>query len=58
LWVALPACAVVVFMAFYYRGFGMIANLALFSNLVFIVVSPRRTKINLSQMDAFMNAAE
>lgn len=29
--------AVVVFMAFYYRGFGMIANLALFSNLVFIV---------------------
>lgn len=29
--------AVVVFMAVYYRGFGMIANLALFSNLVFIV---------------------
>jgi preprotein translocase subunit SecD len=29
--------AVVVFMALYYRGFGMIANLALFSNLVFIV---------------------
>jgi preprotein translocase subunit SecD len=29
--------AVVVFMAFYYRAFGMIANLALFSNLVFIV---------------------
>ncbi len=29
--------AVVVFMAIYYRGFGMIANLALFSNLVFIV---------------------
>lgn len=29
--------AVVVFMAFYYRWFGMIANLALFSNLVFIV---------------------
>ena len=28
---------VVVFMAIYYRGFGMIANLALFSNLVFIV---------------------
>ena len=29
--------AVIVFMAFYYRWFGMIANLALFSNLVFIV---------------------
>lgn len=29
--------AVIVFMAIYYRGFGMIANLALFSNLVFIV---------------------
>ena len=29
--------AVVVFMAVYYRWFGMIANLALFSNLVFIV---------------------
>ena len=29
--------AVVVFMAFYYRWFGMIANLALFSNLMFIV---------------------
>lgn len=29
--------AVIVFMAFYYRGFGMIANLALLSNLVFIV---------------------
>jgi preprotein translocase subunit SecD len=29
--------AVVVFMAIYYRGFGMIANLALVSNLVFIV---------------------
>jgi preprotein translocase subunit SecD len=29
--------AVIVFMAVYYRGFGMIANLALFSNLVFIV---------------------
>jgi len=29
--------AVVVFMAIYYRGFGMIANLALFSNLIFIV---------------------
>jgi len=29
--------AVVVFMALYYRWFGMIANVALFSNLVFIV---------------------
>lgn len=29
--------AVIVFMAIYYRGFGMIANLALLSNLVFIV---------------------
>jgi preprotein translocase subunit SecD len=29
--------AVVAFMAIYYRGFGMIANLALFSNLIFIV---------------------
>ena len=29
--------AVVVFMAIYYRAFGMIANVALFSNLVFIV---------------------
>lgn len=29
--------AVVAFMAIYYRGFGMIANLALISNLVFIV---------------------
>jgi preprotein translocase subunit SecD len=29
--------AVVVFMAFYYRWFGMIANVALFSNLIFIV---------------------
>ena len=29
--------AVIVFMAVYYRWFGMIANLALFSNLVFIV---------------------
>jgi preprotein translocase subunit SecD len=28
---------VIVFMAIYYRWFGMIANLALFSNLVFIV---------------------
>ena len=29
--------AVIVFMAVYYRAFGMIANIALFSNLVFIV---------------------
>ncbi len=29
--------AVIVFMAIYYRAFGLIANLALFSNLVFIV---------------------
>ncbi|MBT8080148.1 MAG: protein translocase subunit SecD [Gammaproteobacteria bacterium] len=29
--------AVIVFMAFYYRWFGMIANLALLSNLIFIV---------------------
>jgi preprotein translocase subunit SecD len=29
--------AVVLFMAFYYRWFGMIANIALFSNLIFIV---------------------
>ncbi len=29
--------AVVVFMAVYYRGFGMIANLALVSNLIFII---------------------
>ena len=29
--------AVIVFMAIYYRGFGLIANLALLSNLVFIV---------------------
>jgi len=29
--------AVIVFMAWYYRWFGMIANVALFSNLVFIV---------------------
>lgn len=28
--------AVIVFMAFYYRGFGLIANVALFSNLIFI----------------------
>lgn len=31
--------AVVLFMAVYYRWFGMIANLALFSNLVFIVAA-------------------
>ena len=35
--VAIGFLAVIVFMAIYYRGFGMIANLALFSNLVFIV---------------------
>ena len=29
--------AVIVFMVFYYRAFGLIANVALFSNLVFIV---------------------
>jgi len=29
--------AVIVFMAIYYRGFGLIANMALFTNLVFIV---------------------
>ena len=29
--------AVILFMAVYYRGFGMIANVALFSNLIFIV---------------------
>ncbi|HNP37277.1 MAG TPA: protein translocase subunit SecD [Woeseiaceae bacterium] len=29
--------AVIVFMAIYYRGFGLIADLALFSNLIFIV---------------------
>ncbi len=29
--------AVVVFMAFYYRVFGLVANVALFSNLIFIV---------------------
>jgi len=28
--------AVIVFMAFYYRGFGLVANVALFSNLIFI----------------------
>ena len=35
--VAIGFFAVIVFMAIYYRGFGMIANLALFSNLIFIV---------------------
>ncbi len=35
--VILGFLAVIVFMAVYYRGFGMIANLALLSNLVFIV---------------------
>jgi preprotein translocase subunit SecD len=35
--VAIGFLAVIVFMAIYYRGFGMIANLALLSNLVFIV---------------------
>ena len=34
---ALGFLAVIVFMALYYRWFGMIANVALFSNLVFIV---------------------
>ncbi len=29
--------AVIVFMAIYYRGFGLIANMALFTNLIFIV---------------------
>ena len=29
--------AVIIFMAIYYRGFGLIANVALFTNLVFIV---------------------
>jgi len=29
--------AVIVFMAIYYRGFGLIANVALFTNLIFIV---------------------
>jgi preprotein translocase subunit SecD len=28
--------AVIAFMAFYYRGFGLVANVALFSNLIFI----------------------
>ncbi|MDX1403045.1 MAG: protein translocase subunit SecD [Woeseiaceae bacterium] len=35
--VAIGFIAVIIFMAIYYRGFGLIANLALLSNLVFIV---------------------
>lgn len=35
--VSIGFIAVIVFMAIYYRGFGLIANLALFTNLVFIV---------------------
>jgi len=35
--VSIGFLAVVVFMAIYYRGFGLIANMALFANLVFIV---------------------
>ncbi|MDH3748725.1 MAG: protein translocase subunit SecD, partial [Gammaproteobacteria bacterium] len=35
--IAIGFLAVIVFMAIYYRWFGMIANVALFSNLVFIV---------------------
>lgn len=35
--VSIGFLAVVVFMAIYYRGFGLIANAALFSNLLFIV---------------------
>ena len=35
--VSIGFLAVIVFMALYYRWFGMIANVALFSNLVFIV---------------------
>lgn len=35
--VSIGFLAVVVFMAIYYRGFGLIANVALFSNLLFIV---------------------
>ncbi len=35
--VSIGFLAVVAFMAFYYRGFGLIANVALFSNLLFIV---------------------
>ncbi len=35
--VSIGFLAVVIFMAIYYRGFGLIANVALFSNLLFIV---------------------
>jgi len=35
--VVIGFAAVIVFMAIYYRGFGLVANVALFSNLVFIV---------------------
>jgi preprotein translocase subunit SecD len=35
--VSIGFLAVIVFMALYYRWFGMVANIALFSNLVFIV---------------------
>lgn len=35
--VSIGFLAVVVFMAIYYRGFGLIANMALFANLIFIV---------------------
>ena len=35
--VSIGFLAVIVFMAIYYRGFGLIANMALFGNLVFIV---------------------
>jgi preprotein translocase subunit SecD len=35
--VSIGFLAVIVFMALYYRGFGLIANVALFSNLLFIV---------------------
>jgi len=35
--VSIGFLAVIVFMAFYYKWFGMIANMALFSNLIFIV---------------------
>jgi preprotein translocase subunit SecD len=35
--VSIGFLAVIVFMAIYYRGFGLIANMALLTNLVFIV---------------------
>jgi preprotein translocase subunit SecD len=35
--VSIGFLAVVIFMAIYYRGFGLIANMALFGNLIFIV---------------------